>query len=145
MSEPKKPTRAELTDQKQRLVRLMIDKRTPVGEIKRLFAKQFGTTPRAAERFITEAYAQIRSEVGRDPAEHKADSYQFWLKIVMSDKAPLKDRMRAQENLDRILGNHAPIKTANTDQAGRDISPAKSFEELVTSLNSMMQETAGGE
>lgn len=146
MSETPKPTtKAQLAEQKRRLVRMMIDKRKTVGEIKRLFATQFKVTPRAAERFITEAYRQIREEVGRDPGDHRADSYTFWQQIVANEKAPLKDRMRAQENLDRILGNHAPTKTAATDLNGNDVpaNKPKPFDEVLQDLAVMMGQSGG--
>ena len=137
---PKPLSRTELTDQKLRLVRGLINKRTPVGEIKRLFAKHYGTTPRAAERFITDAYDQIRDEVNRDPTEHKADSYEFWRRIVANDALNLRERMRAQEQLDKILGTHAPMKTANTDTAGKDVEITKGLtsEEARTQLLSLL-------
>lgn len=127
--QPKKPTRAELTEQKHRLVRGLINEQIRPGEIKRLFAQQFKTTPRAAERFITAVYQQIRAETGRHPEDLKADSYAFWQarasgKLPDGTVVPERDRQRARENLDRILGVYAPVKVAPTDTAGQDLPPA---------------------
>ena len=139
----KKLTRAQLTADKLKTVREQIDKRVTPGDIKRQFATKYKTTPRAAERFITEVYEHIRKEVGRDPADHKADAYTFWTAIVSDPVQPLKDRMRAQENLDRILGNHAPNKTATTDTTGKDVTPDRRL--TLTELDAALDRLAGEE
>lgn len=128
----KKPTREETTRLKTQFVRTLINEgRYSRGEIKRLFAKQFGCSPRSAERFISKAYQQIREESGRDTAEHRVEAYAFWTAVASGKitvngatvAVGLRERMRAQENLDRITGVHAPTKQAVTDAAGQDVAP----------------------
>lgn len=116
-----KPTRAERTEAKQEFVRRRIDQRQPDGLIKREFGKEFNCSPRAAERFMTWCREQIRKEVGRTAIEHKGDSYAFWNAIAANQSLPLQLRMDAQKQIDKVIGNHAPVKQANTDSVGRDV------------------------
>lgn len=136
-SKAKKPSRTDKTAEKMAFVREKINERARVSAIKKAFAEKFKTTPRAAERFITDVYAEIRLESGRKPEEHRQDSYAFWTARVSDMNLPMRDRMRAQEQLDKILGVHAPIKTAATDVSGKDVVPERrlTLAELDEALN----------
>lgn len=141
----KKKTRAETTAEKQRLVRKMIDERWFIATIKSAFAKQFGTTPRAAERFITEAYREIRETSEKPSEQHKADSVQFWTRIIQDPKSSKRERMQAQTNLDRVVGNYAPVKVAGTNTSGEDLPPLQlprklSRDELEVELSQFARE-----
>lgn len=144
--EPKK-TRLEQHQVKLRLVRALINEGMLPGEIKRRFAKQFDLTPRAAEKYMTEAYSQLRAELGSE--EHKCRSYAFWSAQVADTKNSLRERYRAQENLDRVLGNHSPTKQATTDVKGRDVETAKDLTptqakaELLKLLGDLSREESG--
>lgn len=129
-----RPSRSELTAQKMRLVRGLINKQISHGQIKRLFASHFNCSPRAAERFITAVYAEIRKQTDRPHEEHVADSYAYWqMRASVSDDDPTltkaekaairRERDRARENLDRLLGVYAPTKIAATNTAGDNLPP----------------------
>jgi len=100
----------------------MVDSRANVADIKRAFAKMFGCSPRAAERFIQRVYEQIRQESGKATTDHKAEAYAFYSAIVGNTQNSVRDRVLAQKQLDKITGIAAPLKMANTDGEGRDVA-----------------------
>lgn len=144
--EPKK-TRQEQHQVKLRLVRALINEGMLPGEIKRRFAKQFDLTPRAAEKYMTEAYAQLREELGSE--DHKCRSFAFWSAQAADKSLSMRERFRAMENLDRVLGNHSPTKQATTDVTGRDVDTAKDLTpsqakaELLKLLGELSREESG--
>lgn len=127
MTDTIKQSRTEQTAAKVRLVRKMLCECKKPSEIKAAFAKQFGLTERAAERFLTLAREEIRSELNQALEDHRGDSYLFWMNILEKKLGTLRDQIRARENLDKLLGTHAPIKTANTDTTGRDVPEPKTL------------------
>ena len=154
---PKKPTRTELTEQKRRVVRGLINAQARHSEIKRTFAAQYGATPRAAERFIQQVYEQIREETARSIDDHRLDAYAYW-----QDRAGVKklntpgltfeqkqiierERDRARERLDKILGVDAPVKQAVTDTTGKDVPLDSGRRLTIAELDAELDKYAGGD
>jgi hypothetical protein len=121
MTQPKKPSRAELSEQKLRVVRGMINEQIRRSEIKRVFAATYKCSGRTAERFIAEAYEQLRAESDKSLEEHRSDSFAFWQSRAANSKLPERERMRARENLDKLSGVYAAVKVAPTNTAGQDL------------------------
>lgn len=96
-----------------------------LGDIKRLFARQFGGNPRSAEKYYTIAKREMIAELGINVNEMRGMSAEFYFRIAGNPNLPEVIRMRARENLDRLFGLHAPIKTAQTTTSGSDIPPAR--------------------
>ena len=126
MARAKKPEdRRDDTELKFAFVRALINKGRTNGEIKKACVKQFGCASRTAGDWINTVIAEMRADLGTDPIDRKAVSHSRWLSIYANEKAPLAVRCRALENLDKIEGNHAPVKQALTDTAGQDVTPER--------------------
>ena len=92
------------------LVRKLISARMTNGEIKRAMATQFGLSPRTAEGYISRARAEIMEDLGRSREDHQADAYTFYCAVVGNREASNRDKIKAQERIDKLLGLESPAK-----------------------------------
>lgn len=113
------------TELKYAFVRALLDRGRTNSEIKKACVKQFNCASRTAGYWINEVIAEMRECLDTDPLDRRATSHSRWLSIYTNDKATLAIRCRALENLDKIEGNHAPVKQALTDTAGKDVEPER--------------------
>ncbi len=143
VKKPKKPTREETTRLKTQFVRTLINEgKYSRGEIKRLFSKQFDVEPRAAERFMTAVYDEIRETLTDPPEQRRSVALSRWQSIYSNKTLPWAIRCRALENMDRIEGNHAPVKQAVTDTTGKDVPPDNSRRLTIAELDAELAKFA---
>ena len=121
MASKKSTTRAELTAEKMRLVRRLLNESLVDSEIKRAFAIQFKCQPRTAEPFITKVRAEIRDFLGRTIEDHRGDSYAFNSAVAGNTKLPMPVRQAANREVNKLLGLYAAVKVAPTTAAGIDL------------------------
>lgn len=81
--------------------------------------------PNAPKKSILEAIKRAKLAIatfGRDEdaAKHKRNAVALYTSIIRDPAASRGERMAAQAALDRIYGNYAPVKYAETDAAGHD-------------------------
>lgn len=81
------------------------------GEIKLTLSKKWGMRRRSIEGYITIARQQIRREIVQDKRTLQGNAIEFYRSIASNAKLPPLSRLRAQENIDKILGLHTPMKT----------------------------------
>jgi len=141
MTAPKSPSRAEETAQKIKLVRGLLDKCVPIGDIKWRFADHFHCTPRAAERFITLCYEMMRLDSDKSTEDHRADAYRTYKRIIADPKATCSDKIRAQEGLDKITGVRAAIKIDSSGSIDIKKPPEMSHEEVQSEIDNLMRKT----
>lgn len=90
------------------------------GEIKRAVAATLKMEPRSVEPYITEARKRnAASMLGRSTQELVNESYRVYEAIIADPLAEPKDKIRAQNSIDQLLGLRQPIKIAHTDPTGR--------------------------
>lgn len=117
----RKPTRDEMRVRITAAVEMLAVKGWKKFQIKAAFKKQWGCGPRTVERYLTKARAILRAEAGKSDEDHLSESYAFYKSVLANDKATLREKTKAQENLDKLLGLRKPFKVAQTDAAGNDI------------------------
>lgn len=95
------------------------------GDVKRLIRARFiqsnpGKTicPRTLESIITAARKRLVELTGRTREDRINDSMLFYESMVRNSGAPVRDRIRAQESIDRLLGLNAPLRHEVTGKDG---------------------------
>jgi hypothetical protein len=99
----KKPYKVE-HQQRVDVVRVQLLEGKGDGEIKALVAEQFGISPRSVERYLRRAREQMLSETQKSREEWRADNLRKYLAIADDPETEPRDRIRALERVDRLLG-----------------------------------------
>ena len=120
MTNPPHPSRSELNAQKLATVRGLLERRTPLSEVKHIFAQEFSCSRRSAERFITQAYELMRLDSNKSPEAHLAEAYTFYLSIIRDTTNSTRDRMHAQERIDKLFGLEGMLKARAAEQSVQD-------------------------
>jgi len=92
-------------------------------EIKQKLREKYNVEFRTAERYMARARERILAGLRETRDDYRADAIAFYRSVIANAEAPVKDKIRAQEGLSRLLGLNAPLKVAQTDSDGNDISP----------------------
>jgi hypothetical protein len=82
------------------------------SKVVEIMKEEFKIGPRMIENYLTAARARILAAIGIEKQEHIADAYNFYKSIVTDEKVRPIDRIRAQEQIDRLLGLQQPQKVA---------------------------------
>ena len=82
------------------------------GEIKLTLSRKWGIARRTVEDYLAIARQQIRREIVQDKRTLQGNAIAFYRSILSDKKLPPLSRLRAQENIDRILGLHSPVRIA---------------------------------
>lgn len=110
-------------------VRELLAKGHHDGEIRKLTAQKFGCAPRTVHRYLTTVRGNIREETGRDVTEMRGDSLEFYRGILTNPNASVRDKIRAREAMDKILGLNLPEKKdINLDVSGNVHDAMKQME-----------------
>lgn len=147
MTDPKPPSRTEITKRKLNLARGLLERRIPISDVKRALVQEFSCSERSAQRFITKAYELLRLDSEKPREDHLSDSYAFYLGIIRDASNSTRDRLRAQERIDKLLGLEAPLKLCATDQSGTDLNqpsftPAEIRAQLAQALEKVLTHAA---
>lgn len=78
------------------------------GEIKRAMAKQYGISPRTAESYIKKARTAMLNRRGETRDGLQADAMAFYQSIIRDENASNRDKIRARERIDKLLGLDEP-------------------------------------
>ena len=118
-----KPTR--VTDELISLAEDLLARRIAKGDVKRLLTARYlkdnpkgRISPRSLETVISAARAAILAGTGRDREEHRAESLALYQAVIRAPGTSAKDRLRAQECIDRLLGLSAPLRHEVTGKDG---------------------------
>src|SRR5437868_13297158 len=80
------------------------------------FAKKFGLKWRQADNYIRLARERLLEATKRDKEEQRAESVSFYQQIARNGLMPLRERIKAQSRVDRLLGLEAPIHHVLQDE-----------------------------
>lgn len=80
------------------------------GDIKRVVSKDNELSPRTIEGYLRRAREAKLAETGKPVEEHRSDSFAFYRSVVADPKATARDKIRAQQSIDRLLGLCQPVK-----------------------------------
>ncbi|QDT94479.1 hypothetical protein [Gimesia algae] len=101
---PRVRTSRQRSEQIVRLIKKMIGRGSYLSEIKTAIAEEFNLSRRSVERYITRARREMLKEVEQGLEQHRADSLYFYRSVIDSPKSTERDRLRARERIDRLLG-----------------------------------------
>ncbi|WP_298861937.1 hypothetical protein [uncultured Gimesia sp.] len=106
---PTKPKRRQRRTKEQRtlilrLIKKMIGLGKYASEIKTAIADQFQLSPRSVERYLSSARREMRQRLETPLEQHRADSFYFYRSIIDSPESNTRDRIRARERIDKLLG-----------------------------------------
>jgi hypothetical protein len=118
-----KATREEHA-QRVRFAMLLLAENRSRAYIRGLFRKQFTISTKTVDRIITIATKKMVAEVTKPRAALVAQSFAYYSQIMQDSEASRKDRLRARELADRLLGLPAPSKVAHTTADGKDVHRA---------------------
>lgn len=104
------------------------------GDIKRAIAAKYGCSTRSVEVPISRAREILVAESGRSREEHRAESLAFYSRMKGDDKAKDRDRLLAQERIDKLLGLESPNKTELSGPGGAPLGLSVSMESVVASV-----------
>lgn len=83
----------------------MLAERLLKSQIKRAFAERFGPTPaRTLEWYLARARGQMREVLEATKKDHAVRAVAFLEGVIRNPKAPMRDKLRAQEQLSAIVG-----------------------------------------
>jgi hypothetical protein len=101
----RKPTTEEIAERIE-LCRSMLLRRVPKSTIKKAFRQRFGQDVDHAtiERYLTRAREAMLIDLTRGKQALRADSLAFYESILADPNAPYRDRVRAQERIDKLMG-----------------------------------------
>jgi hypothetical protein len=77
-------------------------------EIKLLLSEKFECSKRTVERYIFKARALCRKDTGKDRESLRHDAIAFYKSVVSDMHVSPKDRLKAQERIDKLLGLEQP-------------------------------------
>lgn len=117
MARPRK-----ITEECMRVARELVARRFTKGTIKVALAKQFDLTARSIETVLSRVRVEMAQEFGRPKVEHQEDALEFYRSVIRDPKASNKDKIRAQEGIDRLLGLSAQFKST-VELSGPDGQP----------------------
>lgn len=92
------------------------------GDIKRAVTRNYSISSKMAEVYIGRAREVLVKETGRDKSEHRTDAYAVLKGIITSMAEKTPDRLKAQEQMSKLLGLNNPDTVAITDTQGNDIA-----------------------
>lgn len=93
------------------------------SDVKKYLKKEFGVTARTCENYLAEARDRILLKLRSDRDEHRAMALAFYQSIRADASAGFSDRLKAQQQIDHLLGLHSPWKVSQTTVDGKDVTP----------------------
>jgi hypothetical protein len=101
----RKPTTDEIAERIE-LCRSMLLRRVPKSTIKKAFRQRFGADidHGTIERYLTRAREAMLIDLTRGKQALRADSLAFYESILADPNAPYRDKVRAQERIDKLMG-----------------------------------------
>jgi len=113
------------------------------SDIKRYLRTEYGVTARTCENYLSRAKDRIMLKLREDRESHRSMSLALYRSVLSDANASLADRLRAQRDIDRLLGLNAPLKVAATDTHGRDLPPHEA-RDTISALAQRIADRMGG-
>ena len=141
--QPRVRTSPQRSEQIVRLIKKMIGRGSFISEIKTAIAEEFQLSRRSVERYLTRARREMLDEVEQNLEHHRADSLFFYRSVIDSPKSTERDRLRARERIDRLLGldtKATPRKKAWLRKLTPEVIRNMSSEELEATRQRVIRE-----
>lgn len=122
-------TEAEVQKRVDECLRMMIARETK-AQIKRTMRERYGADRATVERYLSTAREHLLIEIGETRDWMRAQSLAVYSQVIRSPDASHRDKIRAQAQIDKLLGLAAPVKFAATDVQGHDLPPDEARDRL---------------
>ena len=99
-----KETREELRERRLSLAVDLLSSLHSKGEVVAQLKQEFQISARACERIITPAKARILANTEKELSEHINEAYGFYRRMIKDSTIDVRERIRAREALDKLLG-----------------------------------------
>ena len=137
----KRPTKQERRDRLE-MARKLLSQRLSNGEAKRVMGRKYNLSPRSVERYLRRARTLLLLESEKTASAHRSEAYNFYASIVGNLKEKTRERILAQQRIDKLFALEGPIKVAQTDSQGND-TPTAEAREAFNRLLVTLQERSG--
>ena len=97
---------------------------THKGEVKRIIEEEFGIKRRSVEPYLRRAREAMRAETGKAIEDLRSDSHHFYVSILSDPEATVRDKLKARELIDKLLGLPKPVMIHNKN-LNVDLDPKK--------------------
>jgi hypothetical protein len=87
----------------------------------RLLKKRYDISTSVCNRVLTRARELLADRAGGPREQHRQDSMAFYLWVVRSPRATIREKMEARGRIEKLLGLRAPLMVAATDAEGNDV------------------------
>lgn len=111
------PTAAEKRERIDGVI-LRMRKGETVGQIRQWLKGEFGVTTRTCDRYLSRARKEISEAVGRTETDLRTEAMAFYEGVRADQAATVWQKLKAQEQLDSLMGLAKPRKVAMTDSTG---------------------------
>jgi hypothetical protein len=108
--------------QRLRFVMMLLREGRTRGYIASFLKEQYGYKASQASRYVAVAKKQMVAELAQGREDLKAQSYAFYMSVLQDPDTPQRDKIRAREMADRLVGLQAPNKVAQTTADGEDVN-----------------------
>jgi len=115
------------------------------SEIKRVMRDRYGADRATVERYLSTAREHLLIEIGETRDWMRAQSLAVYSAVIRDSEASHRDKIRAQAQIDKLLGLAAPIKIAQTDIQGRDLPPDEARDRLSALASTIVQRIKNAE
>lgn len=130
MPAPKGQPHKKLSEPKRNEIALLVaellSRGKTTGEIKRMIHVEYGLKPRSVEPYLRRAREAMRAETGKSVEDLRTESYYYYRSVLQDPEASHRDKLRARERIDKLLGLDKPVmthnKNLNIDVTPEDIS-----------------------
>lgn len=95
-------------------------------QIHELCKREWGVGWRMAERYMARAREMLKSEVSKERADLVAGAVGYYMGVIRTPGVETRDKLKARERLDALLGLDMPSKSEVTTMAVIDPSQAES-------------------
>lgn len=110
MADIQKRPDSDETQSRVEYTAFLLARRIYKSDIKRLLMRKYNIKARMCEIYISKAKELLIQDSGQTREQHRLQSLRFYESVLGGPDAELRDRMWAQERIDRLLGLEAPAQ-----------------------------------
>jgi hypothetical protein len=104
-----KPTKEDI-EARIEYTLFLLSRRLYKSDIKRMLIRKYSIGARTCENYLSRAREILIKGTGQTKEEHRVASLNFYESIIAGPDSTLRDRIYANERLDKLLGLEAPLQ-----------------------------------
>lgn len=100
------------------------------SQIKRILVNRYQVSARTCENYLSRAREELLTDLREERDEHRGTALATYRALLRNPNAKVKDKILAQQRIDKLLGLEAPVRLAMTDTDGVDLPSVSEQERL---------------